>query len=178
MLQAEMSLIYGHTLRLAIGFTVHLLGWLCTGVAGWITYHLLGVPIDFDDALAIEALLAAASAVAFLVPVNAGVQEAGYAGLGAIFGVAPELSLAVSLVRRARDLGTRRANPADLAIDRNAAPSHDPLSVHMRGSRPGVGVPGSRRAAMPFLTGPLCGRAPCGRTRGPVAGLDALRWRP
>ncbi len=44
------------------------------------------------------------SAIAFLVPVNAGVQEAGYAGLGAIFGIAPELSLAVSLVRRARDL--------------------------------------------------------------------------
>jgi len=103
-LQAELSLIYGHTPRLVVGFAVHLLGWIGTGVAGWITYHLLGVPIGFDDALAIEALLAAASAVAFLVPVNAGVQEAGYAGLGAIFGVAPELSLAVSLVRRARDL--------------------------------------------------------------------------
>jgi putative membrane protein len=103
-LTVELSLIYGHTLRLTIGFAVHLLGWLCTGVAGWITYHVLGVPIDFDDALAIEALLAAAAAVAFLVPVSAGVQEAGYAGLGAIFGVAPELSLAVSLVRRARDL--------------------------------------------------------------------------
>jgi putative membrane protein len=103
-LQAEVTLIYGHTWRLVVGFAVHLLGWICTGVAGWITYHLLGVPIDFDDALAIEALLAAASAAAFLVPVNAGVQEAGYVGLGVIFGVAPELSLAVSLVRRARDL--------------------------------------------------------------------------
>jgi putative membrane protein len=103
-LQAELSLIYGHTLRLVVGFTVHLIGWLGTGAAGWLTYHLLGVPIDFDDALAIEALLAAASAVTFLVPVSAGIQEAGYAGLGAIFGVAPELSLAVSLVRRARDL--------------------------------------------------------------------------
>jgi putative membrane protein len=103
-LQAELGLIYGHTLRLAIGFFVHLLGWLGTGVAGFITYRLLGVPIDFDDALAIEALLSAASAVAFLVPVNAGVQEAGYAGLGAIFGVPPELSLGVSLIRRARDL--------------------------------------------------------------------------
>lgn len=103
-LHTELSLIYGHTLRLVVGFGVHLVGWLCNGVAGWITYHLLGVPIDFDAALAIEALLAAVSAAAFLVPVNAGVQEAGYAGLGAIFGVAPELSLAVSLVRRARDL--------------------------------------------------------------------------
>ena len=103
-LQAELALIYGHTVRLAIGFFVHLLGWLGTGVAGWITYRALGVPIDFDDALAIEALLSAMAAIAFLVPVNAGVQEAGYAGLGAIFGVPPELSLGVSLVRRARDL--------------------------------------------------------------------------
>jgi putative membrane protein len=103
-LQAEMSLIYGHAGRLALGFIGHLLGWIGTGVAGWITYRALGVPIDFDDALAIEALLSAAAAAAFLVPVNAGVQEAGYAGLGAIFGVPPELSLGVSLVRRARDI--------------------------------------------------------------------------
>ena len=103
-LQAELVLIYGHAARLAIGFFVHLLGWLGTGVAGWITYRALDVPIDLDDALAIEALLSAMAAIAFLVPVNAGVQEAGYAGLGAIFGVPPELSLGVSLVRRARDL--------------------------------------------------------------------------
>jgi putative membrane protein len=103
-LQAELSLIYGHAWRLAIGFMVHLMGWLGTGVAGWIAYRALGVPLDFDDALAIEALLSAAAAAAFLVPVSAGVQEAGYAGLGAIFGVPPELSLGVSLIRRARDL--------------------------------------------------------------------------
>lgn len=103
-LQAELVLIYGHTTKLLFGFLFHLAGWLCTGVAGWITYRALGVPLDFDDALAIEALLSAAAAMAFLVPVNAGVQEAGYAGLGAIFGVPPELSLGVSIVRRARDL--------------------------------------------------------------------------
>jgi glycosyltransferase 2 family protein len=103
-LQTELALIYGHAVRLAVGFTVHLLGWIGTGIAGWITYRALGVPIDFDDALAIEALLSAVAAAAFLVPVNAGVQEAGYAGLGAIFGVPPELSLGVSLVRRARDI--------------------------------------------------------------------------
>jgi putative membrane protein len=103
-LQAELGMIYGHTGRLAFGFFAHLIGWLCTGVAGWIGYHALGVPIDFDDAIAIEALLSAAAAVAFLVPVNAGVQEAGYAGLGVVFGVPPELSLGVSLVRRGRDI--------------------------------------------------------------------------
>ena len=103
-LQAELGLIYGHTGKLALGFFVHLIGWISTGVAGWIAYRALGVPIDFDDALAIEALLSAAAALAFLVPVNAGVQEAGYAGLGAIFGIPVELSLGVSLLRRARDI--------------------------------------------------------------------------
>jgi putative membrane protein len=103
-LQVELTLIYGHATRLAIGFFVHVLGWVGTGVAGWITYRALGVAIDFDDALAIEALLSAIAAIAFLVPANAGVQEAGYAGLGAVFGVPPELSLGVSLIRRARDL--------------------------------------------------------------------------
>ena len=102
--QAEFSLIYGHTLRLAVCFCVHLAGWMGTGIAGWIAYRVIGVPIHFDDALAIEALLAGLAALGFLVPVNAGIQEAGYAGLGAVFGVPPELSLAVSLIRRARDV--------------------------------------------------------------------------
>ena len=75
----ELGLIYGHTMRLALGFSIHLVGWIGTGIAGWIAYRVIGVPIDFDDALAIEALLAGAAALAFLVPVNAGVQEAGYA---------------------------------------------------------------------------------------------------
>ena len=103
-LQAELSLIYGHAPRLAAGFLLHLAGWVASGASGWIMYRALDVPIEFDDALAIEALLSGAAAVAFLVPVNAGVQEAGYAGLGAVFGVPPELSLGVSLVRRARDV--------------------------------------------------------------------------
>nr|WP_294577877.1 flippase-like domain-containing protein [uncultured Rhodopila sp.] len=102
--QAELGLIYSHTGKLALGVFLHLIGWLCTGVAGWITYQALGVPIGLNDAMAIEALLAAVAAVTFLVPVNAGVQEAGYAGLGAIFGVPAELSLGVSLVRRGRDI--------------------------------------------------------------------------
>jgi putative membrane protein len=101
---AEMTAMYRRPLRLALGWAAHLVGWLATGVAGWIAYRLLGVPLDIEAALAIEALLSALAALAFLVPVNAGVQEAGYAGLGAIFGVPPEISLSVSLIRRARDL--------------------------------------------------------------------------
>jgi hypothetical protein len=42
--------------------------------------------------------------MAIVVPGQAGVQEAAYAGIGALFGQPPELSLGVSLLRRARDL--------------------------------------------------------------------------
>jgi putative membrane protein len=104
LLQAEVALIYAHAPRLIIGFLLHLVGWIATGFAGWLTLRLLDVPIDFDQALAIEALVAAVAAIAFLVPVNAGVQEAGYIGLGALFGVPPDLAIAVSLIRRARDI--------------------------------------------------------------------------
>lgn len=137
-LTTELGLIYGHTAKLAAGFAMHLIGWISTGAAGWIAYRALGVRIDFDDALAIEALLSAAAAVAFLVPVSAGVQEAGYAGLGAIFGVAPEFSLGVSLVRRARDIAVgvpilllwqlieMRRLRAKESADQAAMPSQEP----------------------------------------------------
>lgn len=103
-LHAEMTMLYRHTGRLFGSFALHLLGWLASGVATYIAFRVLRVQIDFDDALAIEALLSGISAAAFLVPVNAGIQEASYAGLGALFGIPAELSLAVSLIRRARDV--------------------------------------------------------------------------
>ncbi len=102
--QAEMTRLYAQPLRLAMSWTMHLTGWIGTGIAGWLAFRLLGQPIDIASALAIEALVSALAAVAFLVPVNAGVQEAGYVGLGAVFGVPPEIALSASLIRRARDM--------------------------------------------------------------------------
>ncbi len=103
-LQVEMSAIYRHRGRLAAGFLLHLAGWIATGVGGWIAYSVLGARIDVAAGIAIEALVAALAAATFLVPVNAGIQEAGYAGVGAMLGMPVEVSLAASLVRRARDL--------------------------------------------------------------------------
>ncbi len=82
----------------------HFGGWLCKGLGNWITFRLLGSDIDIMGGLAIEALLHALLIPAFVVPGYAGVQEAGYVGVGALFGVPPEISLGVSLLRRARDL--------------------------------------------------------------------------
>lgn len=90
--------------RLGAAVVVHLLGWFITGVGTWISLRLLGWHGDVVPILALEALLDAVIAAAFVVPAAAGVQEAGYVALGTVFGVGPELALSVSLLRRGRDL--------------------------------------------------------------------------
>ncbi len=102
--EAELKRMYGNADRLAAGTALHLAGWFGKGIGDWIAFLLLGAQIDLSGALAIEALLHAMLAAAFFVPGYAGVQEAGYAGLGAVFGIPPEIGLAASLLRRARDL--------------------------------------------------------------------------
>jgi glycosyltransferase 2 family protein len=102
--QSELDAAYARPLRLLLAAILHLMGWVLTGVGSWIAYRLLGADIDLLTALGIEALLSAAVSLAFAVPVAAGVQEAAYAGLGTAFGLPPEISLSVSLLRRARDL--------------------------------------------------------------------------
>ncbi|HEY0207331.1 MAG TPA: FKBP-type peptidyl-prolyl cis-trans isomerase [Acetobacteraceae bacterium] len=101
---AELSRLYGRPRRLALAATLHLLAWFGTGAGTWISLRLLGHDADLIAILALEALLDALVAAAFVVPGAAGVQEAGYVGLGAAFGVPPDLALGVSLLRRARDL--------------------------------------------------------------------------
>lgn len=103
-LHAEMAALYRARGRLLASFLLHFVGWILSGTSDWIAFHAIGVGIDLDDALSIEALLSGVAAVAFLVPINAGIQEASYAGFGALFGVPAEMSLAVSLIRRARDV--------------------------------------------------------------------------
>jgi hypothetical protein len=62
------------------------------------------VSIRLTSVLAIESLVSAVRSAAFVAPMGIGVQEATYALLGPLFGLGPELSLAVSLLKRARDL--------------------------------------------------------------------------
>jgi glycosyltransferase 2 family protein len=103
-IQKAMTAIYATPLRIALATALHLLAWFGTGCASFIAFRLLGADIDFLAALGIEALLHAVLASAILVPGYAGVQEAAYAGVGALFGQPAELALGVSLLRRARDI--------------------------------------------------------------------------
>jgi putative membrane protein len=100
----DLAALYGRTGRMSLCIAVHLVGWLFKGFGNWIAFRLLGSDIDVVEAWAIEALLHALLIPAFMVPGYAGVQEAGYAGVGMLFGIPAEISLGVSLLRRARDI--------------------------------------------------------------------------
>ena len=102
--QHEFEALLAQPRRIALAVVIHLAGWIGGGVTVWITYRLLGGKINLTDSIALEALLSGALAVAFLVPGGLGVQEASYVALGRLFGMPAQLSLGVSLLRRARNI--------------------------------------------------------------------------
>jgi putative membrane protein len=101
---AELRRIYRHRARLWQGFFLHLTCWVASAVEVWIALRLAGRGLDFAAVLVIESLLYAIRTVAFAIPNAVGVQEATYILLGGAFGLTPEMAIALSLLKRARDL--------------------------------------------------------------------------
>ena len=83
---------------------LHLACWVASAVEVWIALRLAGRALDFAAVLVIESLLYAIRTVAFAIPNAVGVQEGAYILLGSAFGLTPEMAIALSLLKRARDL--------------------------------------------------------------------------
>lgn len=96
--------IYRRPTRIVLAVLFHLAAWVASAVGVWLALRVAGVDIDLTAILAIESLVGAVRSAAFAAPMGIGVQEASYALLGPLFGLGAELSLAVSLLKRARDL--------------------------------------------------------------------------
>jgi glycosyltransferase 2 family protein len=96
--------LYKSPLKLAFSSTMHLAGWIASGVWIWLIMRLVGADVDVFSAIAIESLLGALRSATVFIPSAIGVQEAGYAALAPVFGMGPEIGLAVSLLKRARDV--------------------------------------------------------------------------
>jgi putative membrane protein len=90
--------------RLWIGFCLHLVCWVAGTVEAWLALRLLGSALPFKTVLVIESLLYAVRTFAVVVPNAIGLQEGAYVLIGAGFGLTPSSALALSLVKRARDL--------------------------------------------------------------------------
>jgi putative membrane protein len=96
--------LYDSPGRLAASAALHLLAWIGAGVGTWIAFRLVGGEISLPNAIALEALLCTIRSIAAFVPAAIGVQEAGYAMLAPLFGLPPQMGLAVSLLKRAREI--------------------------------------------------------------------------
>ena len=100
----ELARIYRHKPGLRLGFLLHLACWVAGALEVWIALRLAGRPLPFAAALVIESLVYAIRTLAFAIPNAAGVQEGAYILLGGALGLTPEMALALSLLKRARDL--------------------------------------------------------------------------
>jgi putative membrane protein len=102
--RAAIEELYDSPSRLAVSAAFHLLAWIGAGGGTFIAFRLVGGHINLVNAVALEALLCTIRSIAAFVPAAIGVQEAGYAMLAPLFGLPAEMGLAVSLLKRAREI--------------------------------------------------------------------------
>ncbi len=102
--RARCAETYERSRGLWTGFALHLACWIAGALEAWLALRLAGAALPFKTVLVIESLLYAIRTLAFAVPNAVGVQEGAYVLIGASFGLAPDMALALSLVKRARDL--------------------------------------------------------------------------
>ncbi len=95
---------YRQPARVARSAFWHMLSWLLGGVEVCLALHLLGSDVSIDTGLAIESLGQAAKALGFAVPGALGVQEGGYIIVCGAFGLSAQLAIAVSLLKRLREV--------------------------------------------------------------------------
>lgn len=96
--------IHARYSNLVLAWLAHLGCWLLTGLQMWITLRLMHFSVGLARAVVIDSLAFAMRAVAFIVPSGLGVQEGAFVLLGGAFGIGPQSALALSLIRRSRDL--------------------------------------------------------------------------
>jgi putative membrane protein len=101
---AAIQAIYQAPGRVAGAVAVHLCAWVASGLGSWAALRAAGVEINPFNILALESLVAAVRSAVVVAPMGIGVQEATYAFVGPLFGLGPDLALALSLIKRARDL--------------------------------------------------------------------------
>ncbi|MCA9621108.1 MAG: flippase-like domain-containing protein [Myxococcales bacterium] len=128
--------------RLMVATLWFLAQWALETLETYLLLRLLGAPVTFVDALAIETMGSLVRSFALMLPAGIGVQDASYVALLDAFGVpgASALGVAFVLLKRAKELawvgvgyallGTLRGRPAAAAAPDNS------IDLAERGSLP------------------------------------------
>jgi putative membrane protein len=103
-LDEEVRGIFTGSMRVGRSIIWQLGGYIVGASEVWFALRWLGHPVGVGDALALESLTQAAKSVFFMVPAALGVQEAGLMGVGLLLGLGPDVTLALSLAKRLREV--------------------------------------------------------------------------
>ena len=90
--------------RLAQSILLHFAAWMLAAAEIWIALACIGVEIGLTEVIVLESLAQAIKSAAFPVPSGLGVQEAGFALVGAIVGIDADTAIALSLAKRVPDV--------------------------------------------------------------------------
>jgi putative membrane protein len=101
---AMITALYRRPGRYGLAVLLHLTAWIASALGVWLALRVAGVRVDPQAVIGLEALISAVRSAAIVAPMGVGVQEASYAVLGPLFGLGPEVAVALSLIKRARDL--------------------------------------------------------------------------
>jgi putative membrane protein len=96
--------VYRRPRRLVTCFALHLASWIASVAGAWLILRFIHWPRPFLRVAALESLLLAVRNAAFLIPAGLGVQEGAYVLLAPLFGLPPSVALALSLLKRGRDI--------------------------------------------------------------------------
>ncbi|MEI9986863.1 MAG: flippase-like domain-containing protein [Aliidongia sp.] len=96
--------LYKSPRRLLLGGGLHFISWLLGGLEVLVGLQVLGVTVDFREALIIESLGQAFRAMGFAVPGGLGVQEGGVILICGLMGIGPQSAIELSLLRRFREV--------------------------------------------------------------------------
>lgn len=103
-IEARVHAIYRDRRAIASAAATHFLAWLVgVGEAG-LGLALMGVKPGIGSLVVLESSIFALRSAAFFIPAAAGVQEGGYALIGGALGIGPDVALALSLLKRGREL--------------------------------------------------------------------------
>jgi len=91
-------------LHFLLSTAAYFAGWIADTLEILLVSHLLGMPIDFSQALAVEAFISVAKALGIFVPGALGVQESGIVFLCYLFGLPPALGVSYAIIRRGREI--------------------------------------------------------------------------
>jgi putative membrane protein len=103
-LHATIKSLYRDHRGVLQGVASHMTSWIVGSGEIWIALQFMGNPVNFREALIVESLYQAVRSVGFVIPGALGVQEGGFLLVGGLLGLSPDVSLALSLVKRVRDL--------------------------------------------------------------------------